>query len=52
MWILLLITTINIEQYEFTQIAATKTMTECIRMVEKYHFEDKSKQQIYCVKGK
>ena len=52
MWILLLVTTINIEQYEFEQVAATKTMTECIRMIERYRFEDSVKQQIYCIKAK
>ena len=54
MWILLLVTTLNTEspQYDFKQIAATKTMTECIRMMEKYRFEDAIKQQIYCIKAK
>lgn len=52
MWILLLVTTINIEQYEFKQVAVTKTMTECIRMIEKHQFEDSTRQQIYCIKGK
>lgn len=54
MWILLLVTALNSEssQYDFKQITTTKTMTECIRMIEKYRFEDSTRQQIYCIKGK
>jgi|688.fasta_scaffold815933_3 hypothetical protein len=55
MWIFLLITTVSINPptYEFNTLATTKTMTECIRMLENYPKNDiKSNQQIYCINAK
>jgi len=55
MWIFLIITTVSVNPptYEFNPLATTKTMTECIRMLESYRkSEIKPNQQIYCINAK
>jgi hypothetical protein len=53
MWIFLVVTTLNIDppEYNFEARNTTKTMTECIRLLERYKKETE-KQDAYCIKAK
>jgi|LauGreDrversion4_2_1035121.scaffolds.fasta_scaffold225867_2 hypothetical protein len=55
MWIFLIVTTLSTDppRYDFNPQATTKTMSECMRMLEDYRKTDDSiKQQVYCIKAK
>jgi hypothetical protein len=53
MWIFLVITTLSAEppHYEFDPRAVTKTMAECMKLLET-HAKPDANQQLYCVKAK
>ena len=53
MWIFLIVTTLNITppEYNFEARTTTKTMTECIRLLEQFKKETE-RQDAYCIKAK
>lgn len=53
MWIFLIVTTLNATppEYSFEARTTTKTMTECIRLLEQYKREN-TRQDAYCIKAK
>lgn len=52
MWIFLIVTTLNTNpEYNFEARATTKTMTECIKLLEQYKREN-TRQDAYCIKAK
>jgi hypothetical protein len=55
MWIFLIVTTLSTEppSYDFTQRNVTKTMVECMRLLESVRKDELSaNKQFYCIKAK
>jgi hypothetical protein len=55
MWIFLIVTTLSADPpgYDFNPHTTTKTMTECMRLLESVRKEELSaNKQFYCIKAK